>query len=75
MNTEAVLREQFSACAHSNTKQQVGCAKYAWYDVITIPRHKTNKVYFSLTRTASSCISSLFTFLAVRNRKDQTYRV
>lgn len=76
MNIEAVLGEQFSARAHSSTKQQTGRAK-CWYVVwcITIPRQKTNKVYFSLTRTASSCISSLFTFLAVRNRKDQRYRV
>lgn len=46
MNTEAVLREQFSARAHSSTKQQVGCAKYAWYDVSLFQGIKPTRFIF-----------------------------
>lgn len=46
MNIEAVLREQFSACAHSNTRQQVGRAKYAWYDVSLFQGIKPTRFIF-----------------------------
>lgn len=73
--SSAVSTEQLSARAHADTKQRMGRVKQ-WCVVwcVTVARWKTNKVYFSVTKTASSCVFSVFTFLPNRNRKDQRYR-